>query len=52
MRPAEVGVDPRALDQPVLAVLRGAALLHYDHAGAAPLQAGDELIYVATSLNP
>lgn len=52
VQPAEVGADARTLDQPVLAVLRGGALLHFDDAGAAPLQAGDEIIYVSTARTP
>ena len=52
VQPAEVGADPRSLGLPVLAVLRDGTLLHYDDAGVSPLQAGDQIIYVATAHTP
>ena len=52
VRSSEVGSDPRTLGRPVLAVVRDGRALAYDDASAAPLRAGDELVYVATPDNP
>jgi voltage-gated potassium channel len=48
VRPDEVGSSPRDLPVPVLAVARGGRLLPYDDPDAAPMHAGDRLIYVTT----
>jgi voltage-gated potassium channel len=48
---AEAGLAPTAVGMPVLAVVRGGALLHFNDPDAAVLQAGDRLVYVA-SLGP
>jgi len=44
----EAGRAPAALGFPVLAVVRGPTLLHFDDPGAAELQPGDRLVFVAS----
>ncbi|MEO9139044.1 MAG: potassium channel family protein [Jatrophihabitans sp.] len=48
VRPDEIGSSARALGVPVLVVLRNGAALPYDHADAASLREGDELVYAGT----
>lgn len=48
VHPDEVGRSTRALEVPVLAVLRDGTVLTYDHADAATLRSGDALVYVGT----
>lgn len=48
VRPDEVGASPRAVDVPVLAVVRGGRHRPYDEPEVAALEAGDRLIYVST----
>ncbi len=45
--PDEVGSPPQATGAPVLAVVRAGKTLPYDDPGAAALQTGDRIIYVA-----
>jgi voltage-gated potassium channel len=48
VRPEEVGGSPRAVDTPVLAVVRGGRNRPYDDPEVAQLQPGDRLIYVSS----
>lgn len=48
VRPDEVGRSPRAVDVPVLAVVREGRNLPFDEPAVEDLQQGDRLIYVST----
>jgi voltage-gated potassium channel len=51
IRPDEVGLAIRDINVPIVAVVRGARVLHYDDADATRLESGDRVIYVGGANN-